>query len=379
MENVEMTFESKLNIFKEIVKDCLIKSDRVFILPHERVDYDALASATALYELCNDFGKEAYIISDDKVELMDCNLRVLYNTLKESYRFITTEQLKDLRTENELMILTDTNKTNMIPVKNINEFKNIIIIDHHKTDAKTVETDKALIDINMSSASEIVFRLLLALDVAIKPDLAQRILSGIYLDTNKLTSARNPNNVFLTVTDLINLGADYGEVQNLFVLSDFEEARNQQKQLDFLLDNTKFSTYNISISINEVNPNYVYTDKILSIAGDYFLQWNIDAAFVIGFIDRAELGEGHKNKVAVKARSKVKKNISGVSTQIDVSQIMALFDGGGDENRAACVIETDNIFLVRDVISEIMKPGISTEQMEAEKNKIFVLKPKDGE
>ena len=58
---------------------------------------------------------------------------------------------------------------------------------------------------------------------------------------------------------------------------------------------------------------------------------------------------------------------------------MKLFDGGGDASRAACRIETDNIMGVRDAINYIMSPGISTEQMEAEKNKVLTLKPKDGE
>ena len=378
MENVEMSFEDKLNIFKEILKDSLIKSDRVFILPHERMDYDAIASATALYELCNEFEKPAYIVTNDKEEFMDYNLRIMFKQLKDNYTFITTDQLAELRSEKELMILTDTNKTNLIPVKNIDEFKNIVIIDHHKTDSKTVETDKALICPEMSSASEILFKLLELYEIEIKPELSQRLLSGIYLDTNKLSRIPN-SSIFLSVTRLVELGADFDEVQNLFTVSNFEEDRRKQKLIDILIDNTKFSTYNISISMNNAEPNTVYNDDTLAQVADYFLQYNIDAAFVIGFIDRAELGEGHKNLVAVKARSKGKKNISGVSTQIDVSEIMKLFDGGGDASRAACRIETDNIMGVKDAINYIMRPGISTEQMEAEKNKVLTLKPKDGE
>ena len=155
--------------------------------------------------------------------------------------------------------------------------------------------------------------------------------------------------------------------------------RRLQKLVDTLIDCTKFSTYNISISMNEVEPNTIYNSDHLAKAADYFLQYNIDAAFVIGFIDRAELGEGHKNLVAIKARSKSKKNNTGVTTQIDVSEIMRIFDGGGDYNRAACIIETDNILGVRDAINYIMRPGISTEQMEAEKKKILTLDTEDGE
>ena len=231
MENVEMTFEDKLNIFKELLKDSLIKCDRVFILPHERMDYDAIASATALYELCNEFEKPAYIVTNDKEEFMDYNLRIMFKQLKDNYTFVTTDQLAELRSDKELMILTDTNKTNLIPVKNIDEFKNIVIIDHHKTDSKTVETDKALICSEMSSASEILFKLLELYEFEIKPELSQRLLSGIYLDTNKLSRIPNPS-TFSSVTRLIELGADFDEVQNLFTVSNFEEDRIQQKLVD---------------------------------------------------------------------------------------------------------------------------------------------------
>lgn len=356
MENVEMTFEDNIKILKKTLIENIRNSDRIFIVPHIRMDYDAIASATALFEICNNYGKEAYIVTDDSEDSMEASFKIMYKNLKDKYTFITTKELEDLRCDSELLILTDTNKTNLIPVQNTDTFKNIIIIDHHKPDSKTVQTDKKLIDYEISSASEIVYCLLESLNMEIDSDLAHRLLSGIYLDTNRLSRLTRADTL-LTVTKLVNYGADLQEVQNLFTISNFENDRKQQNLINGLIDSTKFYTYTTAISMNDSAPDTIYDSDHLAKAADYLLQYSLDAAFVIGFVDREELGEGHKNLVAVKARSKSKKEYT-----IDISEIMGLFDGGGDKTRAACLIETDNIQGVRDAINYVMRPGITTEQ-----------------
>lgn len=370
MENTKMTFEDKINLLKTTLTTELSNSDRVFIVPHVRMDFDAIASATALYEICNEFGKETYIVTDDKEDVMETSLKIMFNDLKKTYSFITTSQLGQLRSENELLILTDTNKTNLIPITNPETFKNIIIVDHHKTDDKTVVTDKTLIAPNISSASEIVFNLIKKFNITIDEHLAQRLLAGIYLDTNRL-SRNFEKSTSRAVTELLELGADSDEVNNLFLIANFESDRIQQNLINKLIDNTKFSMYNIAITMNDVEPNTLYESDHLAKAADYLLQYPLDAAFVIGFVDKKELGEGHQDIISVKARSKNKKEMT-----IDVSEVMRIFGGGGDENRAACLIYTDNIEGVKEAINYIMKPGATLVNTTESSNKVLQFMPK---
>lgn len=350
MENIKMNFEDNINLLKNILTTELCNSSRVFIIPHIRIDFDALASATALYEICNAFDKEAYIVTNDEEHTMAASLKTMFKELKNNYNFINTKQLDSLRCDTELLILTDTNTANLIPITNSKPFKNIIIVDHHKTDNNTLVTDKALIEPEISSASEIVFNLIKKFNITIDKSLAQRLLAGIYLDTNRL-SRNLKQSTASTVTQLLALGADSDEASNLFLISNFQKDRIQQKLINELIDSTKFSD-NIAIAMNDVEPYTIYKQDHLATAVDYLLQYLVDAAFVIGFTDRKELGKGHKDVVSVKARSKNKNGMS-----IDVSEIMRLLGGGGDENRAACEIYTDNLEGVKDAIKYIMKTG----------------------
>ena len=372
MENVKMNFEDKMNQLKKTLINKLSDVEKVYIVPHVNMDFDAIASASALYEICKSYGKEVYIVTDDLYDVMEASFRIMYKELTEKYNFITTKKLENIRTDRELVIMTDTNKKNLIPIKNIDSYNNIIIIDHHKTDNNTVETDDIFIETEISSASEIVFNLIKKFNINIDEYLAHGLLAGIYLDTNRL-SRNFKSSTSRAVTELMELGANSDDVNNLFVIANFDSDRRQRKLIDRLIDSAKFDMYNIAITMNETEENAIYCSEDLAKAADYLLQYAIDAAFVVGFIDKEELGEGHKNLVAVKARSKTKKD----TLTIDVCEVMKLFNGGGDVNRAACIIETDNIKGVVEALHYIMRPGTNMIEQTEEKNKVLSLLPKD--
>lgn len=353
MENVKMNFEDRINLLKRVLIETLGNSEKVYVMPHKNMDFDAMASAAALYEICNSFNNEVYIVTDDIASDMEASSSIMFKELKKRYKFIDTKELEQIRTKNELLILTDTNKTNLIPINNTDTYKNIIIVDHHKTSEYTVNTNNKFIDLEISSASEIVFNLIKKFNITIDEYLAHCLLAGIYLDTNRL-SRNFRSSTSRAVTELMELGANSDDVNNLFVIANFDSDRAQQQQINKLIDSTKFSMYNIAITMNETDINTVYSHENLSRAADYLLQYSIDAAFVIGFIDRKELGIGHQDIIAVKARSKSKKE-----SMIDVSEVMKVFHGGGDTTRAACLIYSDDIYGVRQAISYLLTPGMT--------------------
>ena len=183
-------------------------------------------------------------------------------------------------------------------------FDKIIVIDHHKADDKTISTPNILIDTNVSSASEIVFYILEHNDIKIEPHLAHCLLAGIYLDTNRLLKKNSPE-IAMACAKLMSLGADFNEVNRLFMIENFDMDRIQTSMINKLLDESVFKRYDIAISFNTEAPETLYVDdSILARAADQLLQYeNVAASFVLGFIDREELGLGHKDKIAIKGRS----------------------------------------------------------------------------
>ena len=360
MENVKMNFEDKISLLRRLLTEQLGICEKVYIMPHKNMDFDAMASAAALYQICNSFNNETYIISDDNPTDMEASSSIMYKELRRRCKFIDTNKLEEIRVKDELLILVDTNKINLITIDNVDTYDNVIIIDHHKISENTVNTPHKFIDLDISSASEMAFNLIKKFNVNIDDYLAHCLLAGIYLDTNRL-SRNFRSSTSRAVAELMELGANSDDVNNLFVIANFDSDRIQQNLINKLIDSTKFSMYNIAITMNEEDIDTVYSHESLSQAADYLLRYSIDAAFVIGFVDKKELGIGHEDIIAVKARSKNKKdnNNKQIDSVIDVSEIMRVFNGGGDNNRAACLIYSNDIYAVKEAINYLMTPGVT--------------------
>ena len=333
------------------------------------MDFDALASATALAEIVKSYGQEAYIVTNDDERSMKENFRSMFFEAKNKYNIINSEQLSKIQNTNDLVILTDVNSLKRSPLKNIKTLKKIIVIDHHELDDEVVNTEYLFINQESSSASEILFTVLKRLDIYIEQDLAQRLLAGIYQDTTALFLLKN-SSTLLTLTKLFDYGANFQEIQELFTL-DF----NEDRIINDLIDCTKFYkyynevySYNIAIAMNTNEPEKIYTSEQLANAVDYLLKYAVNAAFAIGFTDKASLGEGHKDRISIKARCKY-----GKDQFIDVGSIMKLINGGGGKNRAAATINTNDINEVMDTLIELIRQNQNMEYIE-EINKTFSLK-----
>lgn len=239
--------------------------------------------------------------------------------------------------------MLDVNKKNMICCKDeLDCFNDIIIIDHHKEDENTIDTDSKNIDINLSSVSEFMTELLCFYFIKYDNRMADYLLSGIYLDTNKL-SKNVTSRTMRCVSKLMERGADLSKVNDLFV-EDFVSDRKVQE----LVSKANFLTYTIAVCIADSDVNY--TKEELAKVADYLLKYKVDAAFACGYIDESLL--------SISARSKGK---------IDVGEIMKELSGGGNVCSAATKISNEGIDevsgkLVRKLIPSYYKGSFGNEQ-----------------
>ena len=325
---------------KECLDKLLSENDRVFIVPHNRPDMDAIGAAIGMSLICKKNKKKSFIVVDEDIEKLESTTRKVLEEVYNEFDIIKASDIADLLTDKSLMIAVDVNKENLISTKDyLEDFNDIMIIDHHKTDEKTIKTSKRdhiymFVDDKMSSTCEEISRLIFLNGVKISKDQANYLLAGIMLDTARLS--KNVSTETLSVaTKLSSRGADTTTANNMF-LEDFEHDRAIQR----LVDNTVFPTYMFAIASDKENSGKIYDIEDIAKAADYLLKYQVNATFAIAYID--------EETVSISARSK---------GMIDVSKIMKLFGGGGNEHSAAARIKGVSIEKIKSTLCSLLIPA----------------------
>ena len=132
-----------LDYTKEI-KRKIKKHNTIFIVGHKNLDLDAIGSSLGVYSIVKNFHKNAYIIVDD--EIPELGVKKLIDDQKD-IKFIKSKDVDNLKTNSNLLIIVDTNKSTLLSSENlIDKFDEIIIIDHHQINEKTINKGLRIID-----------------------------------------------------------------------------------------------------------------------------------------------------------------------------------------------------------------------------------------
>ncbi len=230
--------------FKIKLDELIINSDIVFISPHIRADYDALASSIAMSLIVKKLGKEAYIIMSDDIDKMEQGMKTIYNEAKELTSFTTKEKAEQILTDNTLLITVDMNKTYLTSCSTfLDKFRDIAIIDHHDPDQDTIATEYQYIMPKLSSASEILTEMMILSNVKITARIADYLLAGIFLDTNKFTKNAS-SKTMETIYKLTKKGGEIARVTDFFT-----EDYLADRKIQNLVSKTRFITYTAAIAI----------------------------------------------------------------------------------------------------------------------------------
>lgn len=334
-----------LKSLKKALSEIIKNSSQVFIVGHNEPDFDSISSAIGLRTICQLFGRKSYIIVNDNEANLEPGVRKIINENHEKFNIIDLATFEKLVDYNSSLIITDTNKSYLLPVKDYLEcFKYKMIIDHHAKDQHTVEADYTYITQDASSASEMVAQVLNSYHLRYDEDVANYLLAGIQLDTNRYsnnTSSKTHN----VAEKLIERGANPSVVSKLF-RAEFETDRRINNliyngSLFETYERSIFQTRQVSFTLNRDAPTTIYKKEDLAKAADKMLDYNVDASFVMGYIS--------DNLVSVSARSK---------SDIDIGKIMESLGGGGNQASAACKIVTPSIDLVEERLRELVFASI---------------------
>lgn len=329
-----------LNIkkLKYIIETEVLKSNQIFIVPHKNADFDALASAIGMSLIVKKLNKPVYIILEEDPTKIEPGVKKMVEDINDSVSIINLDTYKSLKSNNDLLITVDTNKDYLICCNEyLNEFKSKILIDHHNEDEKTIKTEHKYIFPNVSSTAEIITELLCMFKIKYSPLIANFLLSGIYLDTNKYTK-NTSSKTMNCVSKLLDKGADIIKVNEFF-----EEDFYSDRKVQDLVSKANFITYSIALCI--ADDNVEYTKEELAKVADYLLRYKVDAAFAMGKID--------EEIISISARSKGK---------LDVSKIMQMFDGGGNMYSGASKIQDSTINETALKLEKVIRPTFYNEE-----------------
>lgn len=309
----------------------ILESDNIVIVPHNGIDFDAIGAALGISLIAKKFKKSVSIIVNDPIYKIDHGVQLIIDDGRKEIPIITRDKYLQSQTFGDLFILIDVNKSSLVSLSDKLQKERTVIIDHHEEDQSTVEASEKYIDTSVSSSSEIITKLLMMFKIKPSSEFANNLLSGIYLDTNKLTKNVS-SETMKTVAKLLEFGANMNRVTDLFA-EDFISDRRVQE----LVSKAKLSTFSIAIVCAE--ENIEYTKEELAKVADYLLKYKVDAAFAIG-----NIGDGI---VSISARSKEK---------VNVGSVMQNLGGGGNQYSAATKLENCTIKEAEEKLIKIIQP-----------------------
>ena len=318
---------------KKDLNKAIRKSDTIFLMAHKDIDLDALGSCIALSIILEAKKKKTYIIIDDKD--YELGVKKVLQELEGCIKIIKSSNIEkylNVKERKNLLIILDTNKTELVQSKEVLKLINKkVIIDHHDTGKGTIQDAIAIIDNEVSSTCEMITELIEYYDVEIEPYFATVLLSGIVLDTNNFTLKTSPETYYAAYS-LTSLGASAKKVQYL-LKQDLKEYTERQKLL------AEVETINSKIAFTKAAPYTIYRREDLAKVADTLLFFNnIEASFVIGKIS--------KDTVGISARSLGNYNISSILTKLG---------GGGDAYNGAAKFEKTTISKVEQKLKEEIK------------------------
>ena len=164
------------------------KYKKIIIARHIGGDPDALGSCFALKEiiLCNFPKKEVYVAG---------------SSISKFKFFGSHDKITEEMYENALLIALDIPDIKRLDGVDFYKFKDVVKIDHHP------EIDRfssyEIVDINASSACELVANLAYKCNLKIPKHAAENIFIGIIADTNRFLFGANKSSTYKTVLKLI--------------------------------------------------------------------------------------------------------------------------------------------------------------------------------
>lgn len=282
----------------------LQSAEDVLILAHANPDGDTLGAAYALLLALQDLGKRAKVVCADGVP--------------ERYRFLYVEPQDDF--EEKYIVSVDVADRALLgkAVEESYGDRVDLSIDHHGTNRLFAK--ESYVEPDAASACEVVYLLLLSMNVHITKDIADRLYTGVSTDTGCFCYSNVTPRTFRIAADLMERGADAAGI-NVKMFETKKPGFLQLEQMVLqgmeLYENGRISVLTISRAmLDKTGCKDEEIDAIVALSRQI-------EGVVIG-ITCKEKADGSW-KVSVRTHEGA-----------DASRLCALFGGGGHKRAAGC-------------------------------------------
>ena len=314
----------------------LSEPENTLIICHTRPDGDAIGSAFALKAILQLMGSEAYCICADEVPK---RLKFLTSPIQSSS--LIDSLPGDFLPER--IITVDTASVEQMGKLGpaLADMVNIMI-DHHKSGEKYADY---YVDTSAAATGEIIFKIATALltdkGKQIPLDVCRCLYAAISSDTGCFKYSNVTPFTHMAAASLVRSGIDAAEINRLLF-----DAKSPAR-----LNAERIGLENLKTCCN---------GRVAIIALDYdeITQAGVDTEELDAFIDVARCVDGVEVAFAVKQHEKDGKfRVSMRSNgSVDVSDICAVFGGGGHAKAAGCGIDgTDKLSVVEKVLRTVVE------------------------
>jgi phosphoesterase RecJ-like protein len=307
------------------------KHNNFLITAHTSPEGDALGSQLGFYNLIKKLGKQAMIISDDRLpygyDFLPGSKYIRH--LGKKFKYIKFDCLV-------VLDCADLKRTGRVYKLNL-DHKPVLNIDHHISNQ--IFGDVNWVDAQASSCSEMIYKLHKRLHLSMDKDTALVLYTGIMTDTGSFRYSNTSSSTFKAVAELLEFGVNVAQVYR----HTYENIPAQEvKLLLKFLSKIKFfgqgriATFGIDSELPRAKiPGIDLADHLLSFGRA---------------IKGVEVVVLFKNNLGLKSQVRVNLRSQG---RVDVNKIAAFFGGGGHKAAAGCTIPGGFSVVRRKVITKI--------------------------
>ncbi|OEF97566.1 hypothetical protein BHF68_03750 [Desulfuribacillus alkaliarsenatis] len=330
---VEKRTKVRARVMAHSLRELIVSSDKVYIMPHTQPDPDAFGSALGALSIVQSVGKTGYVLLDK----VNPSIRKIVKYLKDhgmgQYIITPEEALNGIR-KKSLLICVDHNKPSLTMDKRIlGQTNNIVVIDHHRRSEEVFDKPSLLyVEPYASSTCELITELIEYQynSVRLSQIVATLLMAGIVVDTKNFV-LHTGSRTFEAASFLRREGADSMTMQKLLA-DDFdlfversEIVRNAER-------------YENGIAIAKAKASDRYGTVVIAQAANTLITLDgIRASFVLQEVDYG---------VAISARSQ---------GEVNVQIIMEKLGGGGHLTTAAAQVKDVTIEEAEDQLKAVLR------------------------
>jgi phosphoesterase RecJ-like protein len=179
-------------------RERIAQAEKILVVSHVKPDGDAVGSVLGIGNALIDAGKQVEMVLEDG--------------MSARYKFMSGSKKikKKMSIEPDLVIAVDCGDRQRFG-KIDDEIKEVDInIDHHPTNTKFARVN--LVDSVAASTTQILAKILPALDLVITPPIAEVLLTGIITDTIGFRTISTNADALRTAAGLLDLGLDMHDI-----------------------------------------------------------------------------------------------------------------------------------------------------------------------